>query len=187
MLLYRCILKQVRRYSDTFRSNTPPLPGSRRKNRDPKDYRRRVLLSVQVWGWLDGEGRGTLHRVGLSTGPAYRALLEEQFLPAYDRLRPGRQRIVLWHNASRVHTGRLVQQWLAGQPRLHLLKMASRLSDLNPIGGCCWVMGARRHVLGSSSLSLVVRVNSSLRIAMVYVNHFGIALRPNVSHNGAVV
>ena len=90
--------------------------------------------TVHVWGWVDGEGRGTLHRIGRTTGASYRAMLEQQFLPAYDRLRPGRERITFQQDNAPTHTARLVRDWMATQPRLELLRWASRSPDLNPIG-----------------------------------------------------
>ena len=87
-----------------------------------------------MWGWIDGEGRGSLLRLGRTTAATYRAMLERDFLPDYERLRPGRERIVLQQDNAPTHTARLVRNWVDAQPRLELLPWASRSPDLNPIG-----------------------------------------------------
>ena len=90
--------------------------------------------TVHVWGWIDGEGRGTLYRTGRTTAASYRDLLEHQFLPDFDRLRPGRRQILLQQDNAPVHTARLVREWMGRQPRLEVLPWAARSPDLNPIG-----------------------------------------------------
>ena len=91
--------------------------------------------TVHVWGWIDGEGRRSLPRLGRTTAQTYRDMLEEDFLPNYGRLRPGREQIVFQQDNAPTHTARLVRQWMATQPQLELLQWASRSPDLNPIGG----------------------------------------------------
>ena len=93
--------------------------------------------TVHVWGWIDGEGRGSLHRLGRTTAASYRRMLEEEFLCNYDRLRPGRHNIILQQDNAPTHTARLVRHWLATQPRPEVLRWASRSPDLNPIGENC--------------------------------------------------
>ena len=90
--------------------------------------------TVHVWGWMDGEGRGSLHRIGRTTGASYRMMLEEQFLPSYGRLRPGRERIVFQQDNAPTHTAHIVRDWMEAQPQLQLLPWAARSPDLNPIG-----------------------------------------------------
>ncbi|KAF0308453.1 Transposable element Tcb1 transposase [Amphibalanus amphitrite] len=65
--------------------------------------------TVHVWGWIDGEGRGSLHRIGRGTAAAYRSLLANDFLPSYDELRPGKDHIVLQQDNAPTHTARTVQ------------------------------------------------------------------------------
>ena len=90
--------------------------------------------TVHVWGWVDGEGRGELYRIGRTTGASYKDLLEQQFLPGYDRLRPGREQILFQQDNAPIHTARVVRDWMERQPRLRLLPWASRSPDVNPIG-----------------------------------------------------
>lgn len=104
---------------------------------------------------MDSEGRGSLHRLGRITAAAYRTLLEEELLPAYERLRPGRQQIVFQQDNAPTHTARLVRNWVATQPRLEVLQWASRSPDINPIGKAC------------VSDTLVTRCSASLNLFLI--------------------
>ncbi|KAF0300306.1 hypothetical protein FJT64_027142 [Amphibalanus amphitrite] len=119
----------------TFTVTKGKLIVSRRRDyRQSKSSQQKSPRSVRVWTWIDGEGRGSLlrtRRAGASGPAAYRALLESQFLPAYDELRPDRSRILLHlRNWPRTLT---LRGWLETQPRLQLLRWFPRLTDLNPI------------------------------------------------------
>ncbi|XP_043246478.1 uncharacterized protein LOC122394014 [Amphibalanus amphitrite] len=117
----------------TFTVKKGSLIISRRRDYRQKSHQKSPR-SVRVWTWIDGEGRGSLLRTGRAgaSGPAaYRALLESQFLPAYDELRPDRSRVLLhlrnWPRALSL------DGLLEAQPRLQLVRWYPRPTEHNPI------------------------------------------------------
>ena len=89
-------------------------------------------VSVHVWGWLDGHGRGTLHRIGgRFNSAAYKALLEDGFLPAVRQMR--QTPVTMMQDNSPIHTSRVMQRFFAEEADITLLPWAARAPDMNPI------------------------------------------------------
>ena len=57
--------------------------------------------------WSGGEDHAALYRTSRTTTTSYGDLLEHQFLPDYDRLRPARREMVFQQDNAPVHTARL--------------------------------------------------------------------------------
>lgn len=100
------------------------------------DYVARRQLSgrvtVHVWGWVDGHGRGTLHRLPPRFNSAcYLQLLQDEFLPAVRRLRQTPVRFQ--QDFSPVHQARIVREWLQEEEELQLVPWVARAPDLSPI------------------------------------------------------
>ena len=114
------------------RRKRPPLRSRERVH--PPAVRPLHGARVGLDGWRrtrDHPSHRSLHRRIL-----HRALLEDDLVPSYDRLRPGKERIVFQQDNAPIHTAHVVRDWMAGQPRLVVLEWTSRSPDLNPIGEC---------------------------------------------------
>ena len=89
-------------------------------------------VSVHVWGWLDGHGRGTLHRIGgRFNSAAYQELLEDGFLPAVRQMR--HTPVLRMQDNSPIHTSRAMQRFFAEEAYITLPLWAARAPDMNPI------------------------------------------------------
>lgn len=89
-------------------------------------------MTVHVWGWVDGQGRGTLHRLPPRfNSRSYLQLLQDEFLPAVRRMRPAP--ILFQQDFSPVHQARIVREWLQGVEELELVPWVARAPDLSPI------------------------------------------------------
>ena len=89
-------------------------------------------VSVHVWGWIDGHGRGTLHRIGgRFTAAAYQQLLRDEFLPSLRRMRA--TPVLMMQDNSRVHTARSTARFFADEADIDLLPWVARGPDMNPI------------------------------------------------------
>ena len=89
-------------------------------------------VSVHVWGWIDGNGRGTLHRIGgRFNAAAYLTLIRDSFLPAIRHMRD--PPILMMQDNSPVHTARIVREFFAAEADVTLLPWVARGPDMNPI------------------------------------------------------
>ena len=85
-----------------------------------------------MWGWVDGQGRGTLHRLPPRfTSRDYLQLLRDEFLPAIQRLRG--TPVHFQQDFSPVHRARIVREWLEEVEDLQLVPWVARAPDLSPI------------------------------------------------------
>ena len=81
---------------------------------------------------MDGDGRGTLHRLPPRFNSRnYLQLLQEEFLPAIRRLR--QTPVLFQQDFSPVHQARIVREWLEEVEELELVPWVARAPDLSPI------------------------------------------------------
>ena len=89
-------------------------------------------VTVHVWGWVDGHGRGTLHRLPPRfTSRDYLRLLQEEFVPAVQRLR--QMPVLFQQDFSPIHQARIVRQWLQEERDLQQVPWVARAPDINII------------------------------------------------------
>ena len=89
-------------------------------------------VTVHVWGWVDGHGRGTLHRLPPRFNSRnYLQLLQDEFLPAVRRLRG--TPVQFQQDFSPVHQARIVREWLEEAEDLQLVPWVARAPNLSPI------------------------------------------------------
>ena len=89
-------------------------------------------VSVHVWGWVDGHGRGTLHRIdGRFNADGYQRLLREEFLPAVRVMRA--TPVLMMQDNSPIHTARSTREFFEQQEDINLLPWVARGPDMNPI------------------------------------------------------
>ena len=89
-------------------------------------------VTVHVWGWMDGRGRGTLHRLPpIFNATNYLQLLQDEFLPAVRRLRE--TPVHFQQDFSPVHQARVVREWLEEAEDVQLEPWVARAPDLSPI------------------------------------------------------
>ena len=86
-------------------------------------------VTVHCWGWMDGQGRGSLHRLGPHFNQyGYIDLLQEHFLPEVRRTRQSPYRLQQDH--SPVRMVRRVRVMLAAEEDLELVPATRRRSCL---------------------------------------------------------
>ena len=89
-------------------------------------------VTVHCWGWMDGQGRGSLYRLGPRlNADGYMDLLRERFLPEVRRLRQPPYRFQQDH--SPVHTARRVREMLEAEEDIELVPWMPRGADVSPI------------------------------------------------------
>ena len=89
-------------------------------------------VTVHCWGWMDGQGRGSLHRLGHRFNQdGYIALLQEHFLPEVRRTRA--PPYLLQQDLSPVHTARRVRAMLEAEEDVQLVPWMPRGADVSPI------------------------------------------------------
>ena len=89
-------------------------------------------VSVHVWGWIDGHGKGTLHRIGgRFTAAAYLQLIRDEFLPAIRQTRATPVRMM--QDNSPVHTAHLMRRFFQDEEDIVLVPWVARGPDMNPI------------------------------------------------------
>lgn len=90
-------------------------------------------IGLGIWGWISSMGPGELTTVsGRMNGAQYVEILRDVFLPTVRTAYP-EGRIYLAQDNSSIHSSRLVQEWLAGQPDVELIRWPAKSPDLNPI------------------------------------------------------
>lgn len=90
-------------------------------------------ISINFWGWMSSMGPGELVEVdGRMNGEQYVELLRDVMVPTV-RLHYPEAPIYLCQDNCRVHTSRVVEQWLASQNDVIRIPWPAKSPDLNPI------------------------------------------------------
>lgn len=104
---------------------------------------RQGRITVSFWGSMTIRGPGDLVLVNeRMIAEGYRDLLDQVMLPHAQELFPEGM-INFVHDNSGPHRGLIVQDWIAGQDRLHCLPWPALSPDLNPIENV-WARIAQR-------------------------------------------
>ena len=106
------------------------LVGTRYDSQNIKTCQRSGRYSVNIWGWMDSHGNGSLHRIlGRFNQHQYRGILEAH-LPDMQRHIPNG--FVFQHDRSPIHTARMIQGFLQAQP-FQVIDWPPKGCDMNPI------------------------------------------------------
>jgi hypothetical protein len=90
-------------------------------------------ISLNFWGWMSSMGPGELVEVnGRMNGQQYVEILRDVMLPTVRTCYP-EGIIYLCQDNCRVHTCRVVEEWLATQEDIVRLPWPAKSPDLNPI------------------------------------------------------
>lgn len=92
-----------------------------------------VRISLNFWGWMSSMGPGELVEVsGRMNAEQYVEILRDIMIPTV-RLHYPEGIIYLCQDNCRVHTSRVVEQWLASRDDIVRLPWPAKSPDLNPI------------------------------------------------------
>lgn len=96
--------------------------------------RRSGRITIGFWGWINSGGPIELCEIsGRMRSDTYLDILRDVFLPSAKIVYPDNHRITFIQDNSSVHNARRVQNWIAEQVDLELIKIPPKSPDLNPI------------------------------------------------------
>lgn len=89
--------------------------------------------SVMVWGFMSGEGVGSLYFIeGTVNAAKYREILETSLMPTLRRLKSRRKRFIFQQDGATCHTAKSSKEWMA-KKNIPLLPWAPSSPDMSPI------------------------------------------------------
>lgn len=91
-------------------------------------------LAGGYWGWICSGGPGELVQIGgRFNSTQYLGILQDDGLPTMDLMFGDRQQIIYMHDNSRVHSARMIQEYLSTVGFNRVLNWPANSPDLNPI------------------------------------------------------
>lgn len=91
-------------------------------------------ISVGFWGWVSAAGPGEIVEIGgRLNGRGYKEILEESFFPTARNVYDDEEPITFIHDGCSIHNSRVVNEYIAGNDDLILIRLPPKSPDLNII------------------------------------------------------